>query len=215
MSIPTDDVAVCNLALDHLKQVSIANIEDPETEVEDLMSRQFPQARRATLRMHPWNFASKRIALTPSTGAEPVVGYTRAFKKPVDFIRLLHRLDSDGQALRTEYDLEGDYLLMDGDANETIYIKYTFDQSDMGKWDPLAIDLLAVNLALRVSSKFSGSEARAKALRDLLIEIKGDARAIDGQERPPRLRERSAFLSARHGIGVGSRGRDQRYTYFN
>lgn len=212
MSIPIDEVAVCNLSLDHLKQAAISNIENPVTDVEALMARQYPQARRATLRMHPWNFASKRVALTPSTGNEPVVGYTRAFAKPNDFLRLLHRFDSDGQPMRTEYDLEGDYLLMDGDADETLYIKYTFDQTNIGKWDPLAIDVLAINLALRIASKFSGSEARAKTLQEMLVQIKGDARAIDGQERPPRKREYSAFIAARRGLRSNQ---DQRYTRFS
>lgn len=215
MGIPIDEVAICNLALDHLKQAPIVNIENPTTQVEELMSRQYPQARRATLRMHPWNFASHRVGITPSTGEEPVVGYTRAYKKPIDFIRLLSRLDSDGLPLRTEYDLEGDYILMDGDADSTLYIRYTRDITDVGKFDPLFIDMLAINLALRISSKFAGSEARANALRTMLVEVKGDARAIDGQERPPRKRETSAFLSARRGIGVRAQGRDQRYTYFS
>lgn len=215
MANPIDEVAVCNLALDHLKQASITNIENPTTEVEALMKRQYPQARRAALRMHPWNFASHRVALTPSTGEEPVVGYTRAYKKPNDFIRLLSRLDSEGLPLTTEYDLEGDYILMDGDANSTIYIRYTRDVTDVGKFDPLFIDLLAIILALRISSKFSGSESRATALRAMLVDIKGDARAVDGQERPPRKRDRSAFLAARRGLGVRSRGQDQRYIHFS
>lgn len=215
MSYPISDVAVCNLALDHLKQEAIVNIEDPTTEVEALMARQYPQARRAVLRMHPWNFANHRVGITPSPDAVPEVGYTRAFKKPLDFVRLLSRMDSTGLPVTTEYDLEGDYILMDAGATETIYIRYTRDVTDVGKFDPLFIDLLAVNLALRVASKFTGTAARVKALMDMVPEIKGDARAIDGQERPPRKRERSAFLSARRGIGVNSRGRDQRYTYFS
>lgn len=214
MSIPIDEVAICNLALDHLKQASITNIESPTTEVEALMARQYPQARRATLRMHPFNFASHRVALTPSTGNEPVVGYSRAYRKPNDFIRLLSRMDSDGEPVTTEYDLEGDYILMDGESNSTIYIRYTRDIISVSKFDPLYIDMLAVNLALRVASKFSGTENRSKTLMGLLEDIKRDARAVDGQERPPRLRSRSAFLSARAGLGR-SRGRDQRYTYFS
>jgi len=214
MSFPIDEVAICNLALDHLKQKPIVDIESPTTEVEELMSRQYPQARRAALRQHPFNFASHRIAITPSTGDEPVVGYSRAYRKPNGFIRLLSRMDSDGQPLTTEYDLEGDFILMDGESNSTIYIRYTRDITDVSKFDPLFIDLLAVELALRISSKFSGSENRAATLLKLREDIKRDARAVDGQERPPRKRERSAFLSARVGLGR-SRGRDQRYTYFS
>lgn len=214
MSNPVDEIDICNLALDHLKQAPIVNIESPTTEVEALMARQYPQARRAALRIHPWNFASFRTQLTASSDYTPVVGYTHAFRKPGDFIRLLSRIDADGLPMSTEYDLEGPYILMDADDDGTLYIRYTRDIEDPGEFDPLFIDYLAINLALRVSSKFSGSEARATALREMLVTIKNDARAIDGQERPPRKIERSAFIQARRGIRRPI-GRDQRYTYFS
>lgn len=215
MTIPLDAVAICNLALDHLKQAPIVNIESPTTQVEELMARQYPQARRATLRMHPFNFASHRVALTADPDSIPVAGYSAAFRKPNDFLRFLSRIDSDGISVAAEYDLEGDFILMDAEENETVYIRYTRDITIVSKMDPLFIDLLAVNLALRISSKFSGSEARAQMLMKLREDMLRDARAVDGQERPPRKVERSAFLSARRGTGINARGRDQRYTYFN
>lgn len=213
MSNPTSDVDVCNLALDHLKQASIVNIETPTTEVEALMARQYPQARRASLRMHPWNFASHRVDLTPDPDNVPIVGYTQAFRKPTNFIRFLSRLDEDGQRMHTEYDLEGDFILMDAEDDETLYLRYTRDIEDIGKFDPLFIDYLALNLALRISSKFSGSEARSTKLEGMMDKILRDATAIDGQERPPRKIERSKFLQARRGQRTA--GNDQRYTYFS
>lgn len=211
---PTTDTDVCNLALDMLKQAPIVNLESPTTFVEARMARNYPQARRAVFRMHPWNFASWRVGLTASSDFTPAVGYTRAFRKPLDFVRFLYRMDSSGQPMRTEYDLEGDYILMDAEADETLYIRYIRDVTDVGKWDPLFLDMVAVMLAIRVGPNFSGSEARVNSLKETLIALKGDARAIDGQERPPRRREVSQFIQARRGR-LGSAGRDQRYTYFS
>lgn len=213
MSNPINEIDICNFALDHLKQASIVNIESPTTEVEALMARQYPQARRATLRMHPWNFASHRKEITPSPDDVPIVGYTRAYRKPLDFIRFLARLDADGERMNTEYDLEGDFILMDAEETESLYLRYTRDIEDVGKFDPLFIDLLAANLALRISSKFSGSEARATKIQTLQDSILKEATAIDGQERPPRKIERSQFLRARRGLRTS--GGDQRYTYFS
>lgn len=208
---PLDDVAICNLALDHLKQAPIVDIEEPSTQVEELMARQYPQARRATLRMHPWNFAAKRVELTPSPDDVPVIGFSRAYRKPLDFIRLISRIDSDGRRMDSDYDFEGDFIYMDADEDETIYIRYVRDIEDVGKMDPLFINLLAVNLAIAVASKFSGSENRATMLMKMQEKMLQEARTIDGQERPPRLISKSNFLAARRGLRVRT---DQRYINF-
>lgn len=212
LEIPLSEVDICNLALDHLKQAPISQIDPATTHVEERCARWYQQERRANLRIHPWNFAMKRIQITPSGDYTPEFGFTHAYAKPSDFVRLIGFYDDLGSRLtEVDYDLEGDYILRNGTDGAAINVRYVSDVTDVSKFDPLFIDLFAVNLAIKLSPNFSGSEARVKSLVELRKDILSNATAIDGQERPPRRIQTSKFIQSRkRGSNVAGR-----YTRFS
>lgn len=62
----TSDVEICNSALAKLGAESITSLSDT-TRRAVLCNRQYDKIRKKMLRMHPWNFAIKRVWLSPIT----------------------------------------------------------------------------------------------------------------------------------------------------
>jgi len=201
---PNSPVKICNLALSLLREDNVTDIDNPTTPTEVLCKRHYPQQRRATLRSHPWNFAIKRTEIAASATA-PLFGFGTAYDLPPDFIRYLSRHSAIGEPIPasfaegTDYQLENGQLLTDGSltASGTLRMRYIFDQENIVRWDPLAIDLLVLNLALKLAPSFKSAPRAIQNIKDQLRELKAEAKAIDGQERPPIRRQVSKGLFAR------------------
>lgn len=203
---PQDPVDICNLSLSILNQDFVTNIDTPTTETEKLCKKHYAQQRRATLRSHPWNFAIKRVQLAANATA-PVFGFSTAYDLPPNFIRFLTRHTDLGVAV-TDGFIEGkDYEIEDGQFltsntatnSSALNMRYIFDQETIIKWDPLAIDVLVFNLALKLAPQYKSAPRAINNIKEMLREVKSEAKAIDGQERPPRRIQRSRFIRARRG----------------
>lgn len=205
---PNSPVKICNLALSLLKQGPVTNIDIPSTDTESLCKLHYPQQRRATLRSHVWNFAIKRVILAANATA-PLFGFSTAYDLPPDFIRFLTRHTELGDPLPSSfaegvnYQLENGQLLTEANltASNSLNMRYIFDQEDLLRWDALAIDLLVLNLALKLAPSYKSAPRAIQNLKDQLRELKSEAKAIDGQERPPIRRQVSKGLFARRNRG--------------
>jgi len=203
MPAPTSAVEICNFALDHLKQKPITRLSgDNLTTSETTCARHYDQVRRVVLESHPWNFAIKRKQITPDATA-PAFGYSQAYNLPPDFIRLL-TIGDDSIKLITPTDL---YQIEDGqvltgseftvDTSGTQNFRYIFDQTIITKFSPLFIDILALELALRMAYAFTGLGNRVAQIKKLFDELAPRGYAIDGQQRPPTRVQISKFRRAR------------------
>lgn len=197
-------VDICNLALDHLKEAPITEIENPSTPTETICARWYDHTRKAVLRKHPWNFAIKRQSL-PALSEKPDFEYSKQFQLPSDFIRLI----SIGEfGTQKRYQLENGKILTD-DINSiftssgALPIRYVYNFKSVTQMDGLFIDILAVEIAMKISFQITGSNTRGRELMGLLNELSPEAYAVDGQERPPVRIERSRSLSARRGARRG------------
>ncbi len=202
LSAPDSEVDICNMALSHLKQKPIVQIDPPSSQVEELCALWYHQVRQETLRSHPWNFAGKRTQLTPDGSAEPLFGFSHAYLLPSDWLRFIGRYDTLGSRVPIggdDYELEGRYILLNGEDNASINVKYVCDYQTVIKMDPLFRGLFAINLAIILAPNFSGSENRVKTILEIRKDLEAKATAIDGQERPPRRIQRSKFIEARRG----------------
>ena len=217
---PNSPVAICNLALSQVNQKFVTNIDTPPDgdSTAALCKKWFPEVRRATLRSHVWNFAIKRVQIAASSTA-PIFGFDTAYDLPPNYIRFLTRHNDFGNPIPGAF-IEGvDYQIEDGQfltqgavtTGNVLNMRYIFDQEDILKWDALATDLLVVNLALKLAPKFKSSPRAIANLKDTLREIKAEAKAIDGQERPPRRVQRSKFLQARRNRSSTSAGKFTRF----
>lgn len=208
---PKNKVDVCNLALIQLKQKLISNIDKPSkgNVAESICAEVYENCRQATLRRHPVNFAIKRITLAADSEA-PEFGFTHAFALPNDFLRYLSRHDANGVRIFPEspnekYQIESGKYLISTESPGTLRIRYIFDNQAITTWDPLFIQLLAINIAVKIAPNFSGITNQTMArIKKEQLDLRTDAQAIDGQERPPIRVERSKIIQARQGFGRGN-----------
>lgn len=204
MSAPTASVDICNLALDLLKEGPISDItSNPQTEIEVLCARWYDATRRAVLRKHVWNFAITRTELAANATA-PVYGYANAYDLPSDFIRLLTIGDDYVDDIRQKYQIEDNQLLYGGDVStDALQIRYIYDHVVVSQFDPLFIDCLVFELAIKMSRKITGDGEAGKELKELLKSIAPEAYAIDGQERPPQRIQKSKWIARRRNNNAG------------
>ena len=109
MAAPSTPEAICNLALDELKQSPVNNISTPQTNSEFICARHYDAVRREALAAHPWKFAIKRTQWTPDPAYVPSFGYLYAYKCPADYIGMITVGDDYIGDLRAEREIEGQH----------------------------------------------------------------------------------------------------------
>lgn len=209
---PNSPVDICNLALTLLNEDFVTDIDVPPVgdDTAALCKLHYPQVRRAGLRAHPWNFAIDRIVLAKDS-TSPAFGFANRYEFPPQFLRYLSKHDELGNVLLaepvegTDYQIESDkstnsrYILTGTTtaSDDALRMRYIFDNEVVSSWDPLFIDYISHTLALRLARHFKSAPRSIADIKDSLREIKAEAKAIDGQERPPIRKQDSKFLRAR------------------
>lgn len=204
LTAPTSEVAICNLALLMVKQpvvTDITTITATSTKAEGICNTLYQPVRRETLRGHVWNFALKRITISPNAIA-PLFEYTHAFDLPTNFLRFVSRFDDIGEQFipgvrGVDYEIEAGQYLFNGTDNTSINIRYIFDTVVVSKFDALFVKLFALNLAIELAPNFSASPTVKRDLLVRQLDVKAEATAVDGQERPPTRVETSRWRQAR------------------
>ena len=101
---------------------------------------------------------------------------------------------------------------------DTIEIGYIKDVEDVTYFDPLFVTYLALVLAKNICYGVTGKTTLRRDIRDMLFEAGVQARAINGQDKPPRRVTKSAIIGARRryaGSGGSSQIVDPKYIEFN
>ena len=197
MAKANSKVDICNLALDHLNETAIQDIDSPSSRVEEICSRWYDNVRLACLRNHPWNFATKRALLAAlSTG--PAFGYENQYQLPNDYIQLVSIGGTDYERIQ-DFEVEDNKILI----NEAgpLNVRYIYDVTSVAQMDPLFIDYLAAELAVRVCKPVTGNNATLIGLVALADKYGPKAFSKNGQESPIKRIERSRFKSARRRYG--------------
>src|SRR5687767_13739017 len=124
LSAPTSEVDIYNLALEHLKQALIDQIEPPTSVTEELCHLWYHQIRQETLRGHPWNFTVARTQLSPAGDSTPAFGCTHAYLLLSGRLRFLGRYDDLGNRVQSLLSgIESRSLLFHGDDNTAINVR--------------------------------------------------------------------------------------------
>ncbi len=203
----SSEVDIANLSLDLNNVDPIGSIETPEDPTEELMSRWYTQTRRLALRRHPWNFAGKRIILAPDA-TDPLFGWSKQFTLPADYIRVMHLNESvlvlDTPIPQKLYTVEGGKIKIGGITSQDttqLNLVYVSNFTNVPQMDPAFIDYFAALLAQKTAFKLTQSNSAVERANALMKEAEGVARAMDGQENPPKRVERSRNRAARRNVG--------------
>ena len=190
-----DQVSITNSALIKIGAAPIMSLGDDSKEAR-LASIRFENVRDTVLRMHPWNFAVKRVVSSPITET-PAFGYTFFHQIPSDNLRIL-RINPGFPALSqedgVEYRLEGRLIATDSNSLE---IKYISRIEDLTKFDAIAAEALALYLAWDLAYPIV-QDLRLK--KEILSEFKNTlrkAKSTDGQEEPAQELQANLWLDSR------------------
>jgi hypothetical protein len=202
MARPASAVAICNLALDLLKEGSISSITSPTSNTESLCARWYDLIRQALLEAYNWNFALVSEAI-PRGGTPSVSDYPDYYVFPNDYLKLRAIEDPDEPLGRKAFEIQGRNLFFDGGSETTLDVWFTKDETTVSLYPALFIKLLSEELALVLGKKLTARPSIMKDIKEDLAETRRLARAVDGQVRPPKRYESSKIVNA--GLSPSSR----------
>tara|TARA_B100000953_G_scaffold246417_1_gene208447 strand:+ start:273 stop:905 length:633 start_codon:yes stop_codon:yes gene_type:complete len=178
-------VSIANLALSNLGESSIQNLNDDNARARICVQR-IDDVIRSILRMHDWNSAMKRIALTKI--GEPLFGFNTTFQLPADFIKIVDVYPV------SRYRIQADTLL----SNETeINILYVHEPTDVNTLDVLLGESIALKLAVEVSETLTGKDGLKDRMMQKFVLALQEARSANSKDKTPEHREDSTFWNAR------------------
>jgi hypothetical protein len=180
-------VDIANLALSRLGQTRIVSFDQDDSRAR-VMKDVYPIAKDTLLRLHPWNFAQKRVALSRLTEA-PAFGWSYQYQLPNDFLRLTRT-----QLLSTDFRVEGDKILANTSEMKIIY---THRLEDSEKFDMLFVDTLAYMIAADTAMEITASRELLQQMKVLYENSLTKAQFLDSRESADLQHEPSHFLEAR------------------
>ena len=204
---PTSEVDIVNLALDRLGQPPITSVDTPTTPPEDKVAKHYAATRRALLRSYIFNFAKKYAALTASGTVTPEFGFDAAYALPNDYIRLLviGGTDVTDSVPPGLFDVVDGHIYTDeSDDTDTLNIRYVYDNKTVTKWDALFVKLMVLELAAALAPGFTLKPSVRTDIENQLKDVRLQAAAVAGQEKPVQRIQRSKLVAMRR-TGIGRR----------
>jgi len=185
----TSETAICNSALTKVgaKRINALTDNTPEARI---CKEQYEKVRDDLLRSHPWNFAIKRVVLSPLVAA-PAFGYSKQFQIPADCLRVLHIVEFDDT---TDWRKESDKILCD---ESTISLTYIAKITDTSKYDANFDEVLALKIAHEICYSLTQSTTLKQLIAQEYKEALRDARTFDAQESATRQVYAKDFFNSR------------------
>lgn len=190
MAIST--VAIANSAAYHLGAEPILSFDDG-TKFADYCKNSYDVDRQAVLRVHPWNFAKKRVVLSPSTTTPPFK-YSYQFVMPTDCLRIL---TGEGSFYKfDDYEIEDRKILCDLTTLQLIYIR---NETDPTKFDSVFTEVLALYMAWKSCYHLTKSRTLKADLWEQYQFKLSNAKTINAQEISPRNLEADEWIDSHQG----------------
>ena len=144
--------------------------------------------RKAVLRAHSWNCATRRAKLAESATA-PSWGFDSAYTVPADYLRILE-VDTDDP-----WRVEGRQILADGTGE--LSIRYICDLTDSQQFDSSLAHATAVMLAAEICERITDSTTKRESLLAEFNQLIEEARANDGEEQSAAEFEEDIWVTVR------------------
>lgn len=148
----TDKLSLYNGALRKIKQRRLASLTEDRPD-RYAMDEEYDKTIKYCLEMGHWNFATRSTRLEASTGVEPEWGYSYAFEKPEDYLRLSMISSNDRfQPILDDFRDETDYWLADCNLLFLTYISNDPSYGlDLSRWPQTFVDAVEYELAYRIA----------------------------------------------------------------
>ncbi len=205
------ETEICNLSLSDLgaKRLSTTALADNTLLEAILCNLHYVPVRDALLRSYFWRFARARQVLVQDT-TDPDFEWDNRFILPKDFLRLKSVFEEVGYSSRNRrHSIEGQRFLTD---DATVSIRYIRKVTDVKEFDPLFVQLLVLELDLKLVMPIAGAGTKAiqlkESIKDDIKLLMPRVRAVDEDETD--TGGRSDWNLARHG-GLGIAGQSERF----
>lgn len=188
------ETSILNMSLGRIGSTRINDfIDNNEANPQIVQARiHYEQTRDALLRSHWWRFARSRETLSQNaeyTADTTTFEWTYAYDLPNDFLReWLPPWEDNSEVLgrsRNTYSLEGKQLLSN---QTTMQVRYVKRVTDVTEFDPLFVEVLVLQLALKMVMPLSQDKVLWQALYGELWGVSGipgvmsRVRTMDKQE---------------------------------
>jgi hypothetical protein len=190
MATPSTQLEICNMTLGRIGAKRITQAQLDASPITDTRAQHcdlhYDQTRRALIRSHWWRFAKARSSLTATT--TPSFEWDYAFTLPTDFLAMRNVFEDNNTPKNNtiySYSLEGNLLL----TNEsTCKIRYTKEVTTVTSFDPLFIEVLVLQHALKIVMPITQDNKTYQQIKDDLYGtprqkgLMSKVRAMDRQE---------------------------------
>lgn len=176
---------ICNLALAHIKQTktTISNLDTDNGNVAVLCRIHYDVARQFVLADHPWNFATKRVALTDI--GSPPSDWVYRYDYPSDCLKFreIQRLAKTDAPIpfAVEAEDDGSGLSVLTDMSSAVGI-YTWDVTNTALFSPQFVSALSWYMASELAPALSGSEKVQEAALTVYRNTMAAGQATDSSE---------------------------------
>jgi hypothetical protein len=206
MGQSTSITGIANAALLKLGDELLISIDDGSKRAESIKTI-FQSQYEQLLRMHPWNFATKRILL-PADVEVPAYDWQRQFTLPTDFVRLIEVRDGRTPPFNVPY-VTGDEILYEFEGRKILTnllaplkISYIY-LAPISLMDASFEDLLACSIAYELAETISRSNPKKTALGEECKSSLAMAKKIDTLEGPARPMPDTGWVFANLGYSGG------------
>jgi len=203
MPVPAGNVDIVNQALAILYQPPITSLTDQNVPAASIALRSFDSRRRYWLRAMIWNFARWRGTATLIQNTTPPFDFANYYQLPGDFMRL-DQLGPDWRRYDPLwYDIQGSYICLNPTCPvppaplPSIDIKYQRDMPDVTTWDPTFVDVMVLDMAMRMCLPVTADQAMMKLLNEWFTLTLKDAQAANHSDRPVIVTEHDPIERAR------------------
>lgn len=182
-------IAIWNLALGHLGDDATIGAPDELSRQAELCRQFWPTAVRVALQSHPWNFATRRITLSPLSFVSGRYAYTYAF--PADAIALWavgvaeqHAMLPKAGDFEIEALANGTQIILT-DVPEAVGV-FTILVTDTTRYSPMFTDALSWLLASYLAGPILKGDEGRKLAQGMLQQFRysiGQAAVSDSNQR--------------------------------
>jgi hypothetical protein len=181
------ETSLVNMALGKIgaKQIATGYTIDTDTTPDGLQAAlHYDQTRDALLRSFIWRFATGRASLQMDS-VVPAFEYSAQFLLPTDFLRMISvysdEVENAEQITEDSYAIDGKKLLIDETAVNIRYIKQI---TDVTLFDPLFVEVLILQLALKLLHPLAGTDTTQmkQGLNEELRQVMSSARLVSFSE---------------------------------
>lgn len=194
------EVGICNNALVYVGAALINSLDDQEKRAV-LCKEQYPKRRDLLLRSHPWNFASRRIALT-LTGNTPAFEFTSEYNLPADYLRVLSTNQPNEVKWAIELNAAGNQKVIVAEVS-SLKILYLAKITNPAIYEDSFAEALSLDLARNINYSLTQNAGQQDRIEKKYEEQIRNARSFDAQEKSLQRVSADEFTNVRRAGGVG------------